>query len=336
MDLLTMGVLAYGAGTLYLGADWITTNVLHIGEPKLIIDANNREERRELKVLAKELTHFAEIQMPNKEEKVPQLLLLEYIPEGIQAIFSISGICDFETFAKQEDFLKNLAKCKSVELENPPGYVLIRFLFKEVQDLPFTKIPVTNTQLVIGYDYNLQPIIVDMAKTPHIGVVGLSLSGKTRAMELALENTPDRDIILINCMEKDFTNLPEATRYISTEDMLNCLTTLLGTGYHERPLYVVIDEYNVLSNIKTIDKAIQDLLSQARHFNIYVIVIMQLGNKEDCKFKNLFNVRIVFRTIDEPTVRAFLGMSTNHKVLQDRKFIIFHSKLERGISYFRK
>ncbi|WP_289129567.1 hypothetical protein, partial [uncultured Clostridium sp.] len=106
--------------------------------------------------------------------------------------------------------------------------------------------------------------------------------------------------------------------------------------WREKPLYILIDEYNVLSKtIKKIDDVIQGLLAQGRHFNVFIIVIMQLGNKEDCKFKNLFNCRLAFKTIEKQTISAFLGCPVPDTNMQRQEFYLYHTELIRGRSYDR-
>lgn len=209
----------------------------------------------------------------------------------------------------------------------------IELIENEPKDLIYRPIDLKPTQLLIGYDYKEEPIIVDMLINPHIGVTGLSNNGKSKCIELALRNNKGADIHLINCMNTDFIGIG-SKRVNGNDEILEYLENKVSeTTRRNKPLLIVIDEYNVLSRTKGIDKAIQDLLSQARHRNTYVICIMQLGNKEDCKFKNLFNCRLCFRSIDQSTIRAFLGCSVEDIELKQREFIIYHQQLVKGKTY---
>ena len=137
----------------------------------------------------------------------------------------------------------------------------------------------------------------------------------------------------LNCFQDDFTSV-EGERINQIDKIRTFLQSALKL---EKPSeithYIVIDEYNVLSNHKGMDKLIQDLLSQARHFNIYVICIMQIGNKEDCKFKNLFNTRIAFRTLEQQTINAFLGTNMRDTFLREREFYMVSTEIFFGKSY---
>ena len=172
-----------------------------------------------------------------------------------------------------------------------------------------------------------------MLKTPHVGVQGLSVVGKSKMVESALLNLIDADIALVNCFQKDFTEIT-GTRINGTEEILNYLTEIKDNKeYRERPLYIVIDELNVLGNDKKINSVIADLLSQARHFNIYVIALGQTLLKENCPYKNLFNVRITFKTIDKSMISAFLGCTIENTELQQREFIVYSDSIKRGKTY---
>lgn len=62
---------------------------------------------------------------------------------------------------------------------------------------------------------------------------------------------------------------------------------------------------------------------------------MQLGNKEDCKFKNLFNCRLAFKTIEKQTISAFLGCPVQDTNLKRQEFYLYHTELIRGRSYYK-
>ncbi|MGU8298013.1 hypothetical protein ACV3UU_13970, partial [Clostridium perfringens] len=154
-----------------------------------------------------------------------------------------------------------------------------------------------------------------------------------KCIEGALKTLRGADITLVNCFKDDFNGII-ADRINGNENILEYLKRVVeNKTIRPRPYYIVIDEYNTLSNIKGIDKIIQELLSQARHYNVYLIVIMQKGNSEDCKFKQLFNTRIAFRTIEESTLRAFLGVGVGSGALNQREFYLLHSELKKGRTY---
>lgn len=199
------------------------------------------------------------------------------------------------TFKKLEDNIEAIEKaykCRCI-LRNIPfsSLVEIELITKDIKGLKQPLMLLNEYELLLGYDFKGNPIIANMGDTPHLGVVGTSKMGKSVCIEMALQSIQDKiDILMINCFSDDFKSL-QGRRINDNQAMKEALEEELNNKEcREKPLYILIDEYNVLSKtVKKIDDVIQGLLAQARHFNVYLIVIMQLGNKEDCKFKNLFN-----------------------------------------------
>lgn len=246
------------------------------------------------------------------------------------------------TLKKLEDnteAIEKAYKCRCI-LRNIPfsNLVEIELVTKEIKGLKQPLILLTPYQLLLGYDFKGDPIIADMEDTPHLGTVGTSKMGKSVAIEMALKMINHKiNIALLNTFaDKDFTSL-DARRINDLDEIKVYLEEQLrDKSWRERPLYILIDEYNVLSkSIKKIDDVIQGLLAQARHFNVFLIVIMQLGNKEDCKFKNLFNCRLAFKTIEKQTISAFLGCPVPDTNMQRQEFYLYHTELVRGRSYDR-
>lgn len=227
-------------------------------------------------------------------------------------------------------------KCRCI-LRNIPfsNIVEIELVTKEIKGLKQPLMLLTPYQLLFGYDFKGDPIIADMSSTTHLGVVGTSKMGKSVCIEMALQAIQEQiDILMINCFSDDFKSL-QGRRINDNQAMKEVLEEELNNKeWREKPLYILIDEYNVLSKtVKKIDDVIQGLLAQGRHFNVYLIVIMQLGNKEDCKFKNLFNCRLAFKTIEKQTISAFLGCPVQDTNLQRQEFYLYHTELIRGRSY---
>lgn len=243
------------------------------------------------------------------------------------------------TTTKLEDNIEAIEKaykCRCL-IRNIPfsNVVEIELVTKEIKTLKQPLIILTPYQLLFGYDFKGDPIIADMLSTPHLGVVGTSKMGKTICIEMALQVIQDKiDILMINCFADDFKSL-QGRRINDNQAMKEALEEELNNKeWRERPLYIIIDEYNVLSKtVKKIDDIIQGLLAQGRHFNVCIICIMQLGNKEDCKFKNLFNCRLAFKTIEKQTISAFLGCPVPDTNMQRQEFYLYHTELVRGRSY---
>ena len=243
------------------------------------------------------------------------------------------------TTTKLEDNIEAIEKaykCRCI-LRNIPfsNIVEIELVTKDIKGLKQPLMLLTPYQLVLGYDFKGDPIITDMSATPHLGVVGTSKMGKSVCIEMALQAIQEQiNILMINCFNDDFKSL-QGRRINEDEAMKEVLEEELNNKeWREKPLYILIDEYNVLSKtIKKIDDVIQGLLAQGRHFNVFIICIMQLGNKEDCKFKNLFNCRLAFKTIEKQTISAFLGCPVPDTNMQRQDFYLYHTELVRGRSY---
>lgn len=253
---------------------------------------------------------------------------------GYRVAIDISNVISYDEFTKHGDFLKQLFRAKEVQMENKEGRVFLDIINKQ-QDINFKPMDLEPTKLLIGYDMKGEPIILDMLKTPHVGVQGASNSGKSKGVELALMNIKDKaDIILLNVFSDDFKSLVNARRINGNENILKYLKRMIEEPYkRDKPLYLILDELNVIGKDKEINKAIQDVLSQARHFNIYFIALGQSLLKENCPYKQLFNVRITFRAIDKSTIGAFLGCTIENTELKQQEFICYGEELYRGKTY---
>lgn len=243
------------------------------------------------------------------------------------------------TTTKLEDNIEAIEKaykCRCL-IRNIPfsNIVEIELVTKEIKGLKQPLMVLNPYQLVLGYDFKGDSIIADMSSTPHLGVVGTSKMGKSVCIEMALQAIQGQiDILMINCFADDFKSL-QGRRINDNQAMKEALEEELNNKeWRERALYILIDEYNVLSKtVKKIEDVIQGLLAQGRHFNVFIICIMQLGNKEDCKFKNLFNCRLAFKTIEKQTISAFLGCLVPDTNMKRQEFYLYHTELIRGRSY---
>lgn len=231
-----------------------------------------------------------------------------------------------ETFDKHfqaKTYLKNIKYSNLIEMD----------IVTKQKDLTQPKITLSPYQLLIGYNHIYQPIIIDMKITPHLGVVGISNNGKTKCIEQAFKNRNDIEIHILNSMSNDFKGI--GTKRINGEyDILDYLYYIAhNEKVYTKPLYVILDEYNVISNLKGLDNILEDLLRQARHKNIFLIVLMQQATKEECNFKNLFNCRLCFKQIGSIQYYSFLGTTIDEIMLQQREFILLHTDIEYGKSY---
>ncbi|MDK0794626.1 hypothetical protein P5E48_15650 [Clostridium perfringens] len=319
IDLFSLGIaITLGVPT----ANWITNNLFD-------------KEYKEVKKVVKKLDYlFTEKKIYNLDGNKPKIKDIKVTYYGYLISLDVQGITSYTELEKVQDYIKSLFKAYYIELISSKGNIVkLDIITKDIKELNYKAIDLEPTKLAFGYDLKGNPIIVDMLKTPHIGVVGTSLSGKSKCVEGALKTIRGADITLVNCFKDDFKEI-KADRINGNENILEYLKRVVeNKTIRPKPYYIVIDEYNSLSNIKGIDKIIQELLSQARHYNVYLIVIMQKGNSEDCKFKQLFNTRIAFRTIEESTLRAFLGVGVGSGALNQREFYLLHSELKKGKTY---
>ncbi|XZL20584.1 hypothetical protein ACSW9U_16545 (plasmid) [Clostridium perfringens] len=319
IDLFSLGIaITLGVPT----ANWITNNLFD-------------KEYKEVKKVVKKLDYlFTEKKIYNLDGNKPKIKDIKVTYYGYLISLDVQGITSYTELEKVQDYIKSLFKAYYIELISSKGNIVkLDIITKDIKELNYKAIDLEPTKLAFGYDLKGNPIIVDMLKTPHIGVVGTSLSGKSKCVEGALKTIRGADITLVNCFKDDFKEI-KADRINGNENILEYLKRVVeNKTIRPKPYYIVIDEYNSLSNIKGIDKIIQELLSQARHYNVYLIVIMQKGNSEDCKFKQLFNTRIAFRTIEESTLRAFLGVGVGSGALNQREFYLLHSELVKGKTY---
>lgn len=104
--------------------------------------------------------------------------------------------------------------------------------------------------------------------------------------------------------------------------------------YRERPLYIILDEANDIGLDKKFNKLVEKFLFQSRHFNIYFIALGQSLLKQDCSYKQKFNVRVTF-SAEASVINAFIDKavaSENDKLLQ-REFIVSDGRIRKGKSY---
>lgn len=193
-----------------------------------------------------------------------------------------------------------------------------------------------NYELNIGYTRACGikiPIIVDMRITPHVFVCGLSLSGKTKMVEYAIQG---KQAVLLNAYEHDFSSI-KAQRIVGNKNILDYLEDLTFTMKNrpkrDKPLFVVIDELLTLCNDKKIVTSIAGLLADGRHYDIYLVGISQEGTKEAVKFKNLFNTRVCFRQVEESSYRVVLGYSPEDTNLRQRQFYLYSDKIVKGYTH---
>lgn len=290
--------------------------------------------KKKKKKIKENLKHFLEDKkIENTLGHKPYIEDVELFDWGFKATLDISKITSFDEIEKHKDYIKQLFRAYEVEIINIEGKAITEIINELLEDIEYKYIKLPATTLLLGYDRKGEPITVDMKKTPHIGVQGTSNTGKSRMVELALKNTRDSEVVLLNCFGDDFTSI-KARRINGNANILNFFKGLIQDNFvREKPLYLVLDELNVIGKDKDINKAIMDILAQARHYNIYLIALGQTLLKENCPYKHLFNVRVTFRAIDKSSISAFLGCTLEDTILNQREFICYSDSIYRGKSY---
>ena len=132
---------------------------------------------------------------------------------------------------------------------------------------------------------------------------------------------------------KDYVNDVQARMIYGEQNILNYITSVLENLYRrEKPLYIVIEELGTIKNKSLIAK-IQELLCIARHYNIFVIGVIQIATKEELKFTSYFNARLTFRQLDDASYRVVLGTGIGEKILSKREFALVSDDLHFGKTY---
>ena len=170
-----------------------------------------------------------------------------------------------------------------------------------------------------------------MLKTPHLLITGLSGQGKSRMVRTMLLNIRNADIIVCNAYQDDYKDI--RGKFINGEENIKVYlkSIIESPATRERPLYIVFEE---LATIKDKDniKLIKELLCVARHYNIFVVGVIQIATKEELKFKSYFNARLSFRQLDDSAYRVVLCTNLD-RVLNKREFALLSDDLYYGRTY---
>ena len=187
--------------------------------------------------------------------------------------------------------------------------------------------------LVVGYEdkFIKKPITIDMNIDSHVLIIGLSNCGKSKLAEGMLKG---KSVTIVNAFPEDFPTL-KGNRIVGEDKILNYLEHVLDGRTNESKVhYLLIDEMLVLMRNKKIEKALAELLAIARHYNLYIIALGQEGTREVIKCKNLFNVRICMKQLEESSFRTVLGCSVEDRFLKQREFYIVDNQgLRKGKTY---
>lgn len=271
-----------------------------------------------------------------KIENNTQLPILENIERnnfGFKATINIGGVASFEDIEKQTSYLRSLFYAEEVNMKlTNDGKVNIEVIDKEAKELNFEKHELKNIELLIGYDSRAKPIIADMEKCPHLLITGLSGQGKTGLIKCIISNISDADIVLCNAFVDDFKGYNRIPKLLGEKNILNYLKGVLECPYkHSRPLYILIEELATIKD-KELNNVIKELLCIARHYNIFIIGIIQIATKEELKFKSYFNSRCSFKQLEDSAYKVALGCSVEGE-LKNREFYFYSDDLYKGRTY---
>ena len=211
--------------------------------------------------------------------------------------------------------------------------LLIYSVADRITDTSIHKCGYTDTILTVGYEKGLfrKPITINMKIDSHVLIIGLSNCGKSKLAEGMLQG---KSVTIVNAFPEDFPTL-KGKRIVGEDKILNYLEHVLDGRTNESKVhYLLIDEMLVLMRNKKIEKALAELLAIARHYNLYIIALGQEGTREVIKCKNLFNVRICMKQLEESSFRTVLGCSVEDRFLKQREFYIVDNQgLRKGKTY---
>ena len=274
---------------------------------------------------------FEEKQLKNKKNNNPRILEIDLKNYGAIVKLDIKNICSFEEFKKNEDYIKTSFGALDVDINYLNESIEIQIFLNELQDIKYQKIDLNNFELLLGYDLKGNQIVVDMQKTPHLLISGLSGQGKTYMIKTIIKNLNSR-VLMLNAFVEDYKDLNNIIHIQNEEEILKKLESLLNNKYkREKPIYVFFEELATIKNKKIIN-TLKELLCIARHYNIFLIGLIQISTKEELQCKSYFNARVSFKQIDNSSYQVALGTSIS-ETLNKQEFYLFSDNLYKGKTY---
>ena len=259
----------------------------------------------------------------------------------VKSIFYLNEDTGYRAFLKYKDvnltklnFLKpyvnKIFGCDKADFTLMDNGALTLSIYKPQDFLDYKQVQLQDRELLLGYNQEGY-IIADMGKYPHLLISGLSNQGKSKMVNYMLKNLEDRaNILVLNGFKEDYRGftLVQGTKAIQRriEDILK------DKEIRIKPLYLILEEIQSISKDKKLQEQLKELLSMGRHYNIFVIGIIQNATKENCSFKDLFNCRCSFRQIDSSSYQVCLGTSVE-KGLEQREFYFLDSNLIKGYTF---
>lgn len=259
----------------------------------------------------------------------------------VKSIFYLNEDTGYRAFLKYRDvnltklnFLKpyvnKIFGCDRADFTLMDNGVLTLSIYKPQEFLDYKQVQLQDRELLLGYNQEGY-IIADMGKYPHLLISGLSNQGKSKMIYYMLKNLEDRaNILVLNGFKEDYRGftLVQGTKAIQRR----IEAILKDKEIRIKPLYLILEEMQSISKDKKLQEQLKELLSMGRHYNIFVIGIIQNATKENCSFKDLFNCRCSFRQIDSSSYQVCLGTSVE-KGLEQREFYFLDSNLIKGYTF---
>ena len=259
----------------------------------------------------------------------------------VKSIFYLNEDTGYRAFLKYKDvnltklnFLKpyvnKIFGCDKADFTLMDNGALTLSIYKPQDFLDYKQVQLQDRELLLGYNQQGY-IIANMGKYTHLLISGLSNQGKSKMIYYMLKNLEDRaNILVLNGFKEDYRGftLVQGTKAIQRriEDILK------DKEIRIKPLYLILEEIQSISKDKKLQEQLKELLSMGRHYNIFVIGIIQNATKENCSFKDLFNCRCSFRQIDSSSYQVCLGTSVE-KGLEQREFYFLDSNLIKGYTF---
>ena len=259
----------------------------------------------------------------------------------VKSIFYLTEDTGYRAFLKYKDvnltklnFLKlyvnKIFGCDKADFTLMDNGALTLSIYKPQEFLDYKQVQLQDRELLLGYNQEGY-VIADMGKYPHLLISGLSNQGKSKMVNYMLKNLEDRaNILVLNGFKEDYRGftLVQGTKAIQRR----IEAILKDKEIRSKPLYLVLEEMQSISKDKKLQEQLKELLSMGRHYNIFVIGIIQNATKENCSFKDLFNCRCSFRQIDSSSYQVCLGTSVE-KGLEQREFYFLDSNLIKGYTF---
>lgn len=249
------------------------------------------------------------------------LISYEVVDENLKLTFDISGIINSKKIEENKRYIKELFKAEEIIINNDLGSIEILIYPYKIKEKSYEKININATNLLLGYN-RTELIIADMKIMPHLLVSGLSGQGKTGLLRTVIANLgTSADIYLCNAFEDDFMGFKNLTFIKGIKEILFFLKEFKKNNfyYQEKPRYIILEELMTLT-----DKKVQDLIKEflcvARHYNVYIIGVIQVSRAEDFKAKTFFNSRVTFKQEDKSSYGVAIGTTKDLEQLSRREF----------------